>query len=180
MYQDSFAVISYYVLLLNWPHWQQLVIRASSVGYTVQQTWLASILSAILSHHWNEDKINDQGSDLGHDDLSILARNATFCSAWSIPIYFPCFRHLNSLWLTCVSDELWLLVVSLLWCVSTFEVGCSLTLEQNHKSQHRGMADVHLVLGSSLLAMMWVEFFCGYNLTCTNCTKVPLKTYPLF
>ena len=67
--------------LLNWLHRRYSAIRASSVGYAARQTWLTSILSAILLYHWNEDKIDDWGSVLGHDDLSIIGRSATFCSA---------------------------------------------------------------------------------------------------
>ena len=46
-------------------------VRASSIGYNVRQTYLTSILPAILLYCWNEDKIDNRGSDLGHDDLSI-------------------------------------------------------------------------------------------------------------
>ena len=38
------------------------------------------ILSAILLHYWNADKIDDRDSDLRHDDWSILGRNVAFCS----------------------------------------------------------------------------------------------------
>ena len=48
--------------LLNWPHRRRSAKRASS-----------------LSNYWNEDKIDDQGSDLGHGDLSILGWNTAFC-----------------------------------------------------------------------------------------------------
>ena len=50
------------------------------MGYTVRQTGLASILPAILLYCGNEDKLDDQGSDLGHDNLLIRGRNAAFAS----------------------------------------------------------------------------------------------------
>ena len=47
----------------------------------MRQTWLASILSAILLHYANEDKIDYRGSDL-ENELSVLGRNAAF--RWAI------------------------------------------------------------------------------------------------
>ena len=32
----------------------------------MRQTWLALTLSVILTYYWNEDKISDRGTDLGH------------------------------------------------------------------------------------------------------------------
>ena len=55
--------------------------KLGPVQWDVCQTWLMSILSVILWCYWNEDKINDQGLDTGHDDLSILRRDAVFCLA---------------------------------------------------------------------------------------------------
>ena len=77
------------VLLLSvttfvWPHWLTVISnkdRYSTVGCTVYQTWLAFVSSVILLCYWNEDKIDDQGSYLRHDDLLILGRNAAFCLA---------------------------------------------------------------------------------------------------
>ena len=68
--------------LLNWPHRQQLAIRPNSVGYSVHQSGLASIFPVTLLYYWNEDQIDEWGSDIiGHDNLSILRRNAIFCLA---------------------------------------------------------------------------------------------------
>ena len=46
--------------LLNWTHWRQSAIGASSVCYTVCQTKLASILPAVLSYYWTDGKMNDR------------------------------------------------------------------------------------------------------------------------
>ena len=51
-------------------------------------TWLVSVLSAILLFYRNEDKINDPGSDLGHNDLLILGRSVAFCLAVKTPLAY--------------------------------------------------------------------------------------------
>ena len=55
---------------------------ASSIGYTVHQTWLASILCAIWSYYWNEDK-----SMIGAQTLDMMifrSSGETPCSAWRL------------------------------------------------------------------------------------------------
>ena len=47
---------------------------------TVPQTWLAWFCLRLL-YYWNVHKIDDRVSDVGHDVLSILGRNAALCLA---------------------------------------------------------------------------------------------------
>ena len=67
--------------LLNWPHWWYLAIRASSAGYCASDM-ACSILFVIWLYFWNEEKIDDRGSDFRHYDLSILGRIVVVCLAF--------------------------------------------------------------------------------------------------
>ena len=65
---------------LNWPSCLYSVIRASLVAYCASNMARFHFVFNFLCY-WNEDKVDDQGLDLGHHNLRILGRNATFCLA---------------------------------------------------------------------------------------------------
>ena len=72
---------------LNWNTlwWQDSVqihtkcLVSGSWDYSVRQAQLASVLSAVVLHCWNEDITDDKGSGFGLDDLQISWR--VLCSA---------------------------------------------------------------------------------------------------
>ena len=68
-------------------------------------------------YYWNEDKIDDQGSDLEHVLLT-LWKNATFCLANALEVNFPAEHGIPPSDLQIIMSEVWASIILYLFFFS--------------------------------------------------------------